>query len=89
MNTKKQLTLAWTLVVVLAVLLAISGYFLSSPNASKGNISEKQDLIREHCAGTDPASKEACAKDLQDLGDMLREFSTEGAIQAEGTFKVN
>ncbi|MEK7201354.1 MAG: hypothetical protein AAB737_01840 [Patescibacteria group bacterium] len=89
MNTKKQLTLAWTLVVVLAVLLAISGYFLSNPDASKGNISEKQDLIREHCAGTDAVSKEACAKDLQDLGDMLRQFNTGGAANIEGTFKIN
>ncbi len=86
MNIKKQLTLAWTIVAVLAVLLAIAAYFLGNPAPKSQNITEKQDMVREHCSKTDQESKDACAKDLQDLSDMLREFST--AFAASNTVKV-
>ena len=86
MNTKQQLALAWTLVAVLAVLLAIAGYFLSGAGMKNQNITEKRDAIREHCAATDAVSKEACAKDLQDLSDLLRDF---GKDMAKNAVKTN
>lgn len=87
MNTKQQLAFAWTLVAVLAVLLAIAGYFLSGAGMKNQNITEKRDLIREHCGATDAASKEQCARDLQDLSDLLRDFGKDMAAKA--TVKVN
>lgn len=86
MSLKKQLAFAWTLVAVLAVLLAISGYFLSGAGTKSQNITEKRDMIREHCAATDAASKDQCAQDLQDLSDLLREF---GKDMAQKAVKVN
>ncbi len=76
MKTKTQLTFAWSLVVVLAILLAITGFFLMKADSSDQNISEKRDAIREHCSQSDAESRSACARDLQDLSDILREFST-------------
>jgi hypothetical protein len=86
MNTKKQLTLAWTIVAVLAVLLAIAGYFLANPSLKDANISAQKDVVRESCAKTDQASKDICAKELQDMSDMLREFSA--TLAPRGAFKV-
>ncbi len=76
MKTKTQLTFAWSLVVVLAILLAITGFFLMKAGSSDQNISEKRDAIREHCSQSDAESRNACAKDLQEMSDILREFST-------------
>lgn len=76
MKTKTQLTFAWSLVVVLAILLAITGFFLMKAGSSNQNISEKRDAIREHCSQSDAESRSACAKDLQEMSDVLREFST-------------
>ena len=87
MNTKKQLAFAWTLVGVLAVLLLIAAYFLTIPAAKDQNVTAQRDLIREHCSQTDADSKAACAKDLQDLGDMLREFTVGGGTNT--SVKVN
>lgn len=87
MTLKQQLALAWTLVGVLAVLLAIAGFFLSGNSTANKNITEKRDLIREHCVATDAQSKELCAQDLQDLTDLLKEFSAEMAKSA--TVKAN
>ncbi len=87
MTLKQQLALAWTLVGVLAVLLAIAGFFLSDARVQNKNITEKRDLIREHCVATDAESKALCAQDLQDLTDLLKEFSMEMAKGA--TVKAN
>jgi hypothetical protein len=88
MHIKKQLTLAWTLVAVLAVLLAIAGYFLANPTPKESNISAQKDVVRESCSKTDQASKDICAKELQDMSDMLREFSAtlvpKGAVKIGG-----
>lgn len=86
MKTKTQLTLAWSLVVILAILLAIAGYFLSNPKTQE-NVSEKRDAIREHCSQTDQASRDACAQDLQDMSDILREFGTKNIPTA--SVKIN
>lgn len=82
MTLKKQLAFAWTLVAILAILLAVAGYFLSAQKVEDKNITEKRDSIREHCAATDPSSKAQCAQDLQDLTDLLREFSQDMAKTA-------
>jgi hypothetical protein len=76
MKTKTQLTFAWSLVVVLAILLAITGFFLMKAGSGEQNISEKRDAIREHCSQSDAESRKACAKDLQEMSDILREFSS-------------
>ncbi len=77
MNIKKQLTVAWALVVVLAFLLVVALFFLANPRGQKDtNISAQRDLVREYCTKTDQDSKDACARELQDLSDMLRDFST-------------
>jgi len=86
MKTKTNLTIAWSLVVILAILLAIAGFFLSHPSKTE-NVSEKRDAIREHCSQNDQASRDACAQDLQDLGDILREFSTKTIPSA--SVKIN
>lgn len=83
---KKQLTVAWSLVVVLAVLLVIALFFLANPKPAKdANITAQRDVVREYCTKTDQESKDNCAKALQDLSDMLREFSstltTGGAVK--------
>ncbi len=78
MNIKKQLTVAWSLVVVLGFLLIVSLFFLANPRGQKDtNITAQRDLVREYCTKTDQESKDACAKELQDLSDMLRDFSTD------------
>lgn len=85
MNTKKQLSLAWTIVAILAVLLAVAAYFLANPAAGAQNLTQKRDMIREHCAGTDQLSRDACAQDLQDLGDLLRTFEKKPAATEVNT----
>ncbi|MEK7100648.1 MAG: hypothetical protein AAB921_00950, partial [Patescibacteria group bacterium] len=68
MNIKKQLTVAWALVVVLAFLLVVALFFLANPRGQKDtNISAQRDLVREYCTKTDQDSKDACARELQDL----------------------
>ena len=83
MDTKKQLTLAWTVAGILAVLLIIAVYFAMNPKKDlatvlqegKEDISVQRDQIAMHCSGTDDASKKACQEDLDELTDILKEFS--------------
>ena len=73
MTTKQHLTLAWTIAIILAILLGISLYFHST--GKQGNITAAADKIRMDCAKTDAASKAACGDDLQQLTDLLHTFS--------------
>jgi len=83
METKKQLTIAWTVAGILAVLLLIALYFVMNPEKSldtvlqegKEDISAQRDRIEESCSGTDAASQEKCQDDLDELADILRDFS--------------
>ena len=83
MDTKKQLTLAWTVAGILAVLLVIAGYFAMNPKKDLGvvlqegkeDISAQRDQIAIHCAGTDGQSKRLCQEDLDELANILKEFS--------------
>ncbi len=87
MNTKKQLTIAWTIAGILAVLLLIALYFVLNPKKDLGtvlqegqqDITAQRDKIRADCNSTDLDKKAACAADLQDLSDILREFSKDVA----------
>ncbi|KND46995.1 MAG: hypothetical protein AB199_01005 [Parcubacteria bacterium C7867-004] len=83
MDTKKQLTLAWTVAGILAVLLVISVYFIMNPKRDldtvlqdgKEEIAAQRDEIRKNCANTDDLSKKRCQKDLDELADILKDFS--------------
>jgi hypothetical protein len=83
MDTKKQLTIAWTVAGILAVLLLISLYFVMNPKKDLGtvlqegkeDISAQRDRISESCNGTDTKSREDCQKELDELADILRDFS--------------
>lgn len=88
MNTKQQLSFAWTVASVFAVLLLIAVYFLAVPSAASRNITETRDSIREHCQATDQASKDKCAQDLQDMTDTLREL-TQAKAQAQSAAKTD
>jgi len=85
MDTKKQLTLAWTVAGILAVLLVIALFFLMNPKKDLGtvlqegkeDITEQRDRIAETCSGTDADSKADCADELEELADILRDFSKE------------
>lgn len=76
MTTKQQLTLAWTVALILAILLVISLVF-QVKGSSQGNLSATADKIRMDCSKTDAASKTACGTDLQQLSDILRNFSSD------------
>lgn len=90
MNTKQQLALAWTVAAILAVLLIVTSYLLMHPKKDLGtvlgdgtqDIAAQRDQIRADCNGTDQASKDRCAADLQDLNDLLQEFREELAKTA-------
>jgi len=83
MNTKTQLTLAWTIAGILAILLIVALYFVYNPKQDLGsvlgkgqqNLAAQREKIRADCNGTDNDSKLRCVTDLQDLSDMIREFS--------------
>jgi hypothetical protein len=85
MDTKKQLTIAWTVAGILAVLLIISLYFVMNPKKDLGtvlqegkeDISAQRDRIAESCNGTDEQSREDCQKELDELADILRDFSND------------
>jgi flagellar basal body-associated protein FliL len=78
MNIKKQLNVAWAIIVVLAFLLIVALFFLANPRGQQDtNITAQRDLVREYCTKTDQESKDKCAQELQDLSDMLRTFSTD------------
>lgn len=75
---------AWIVAGVLLVLLGIVSYLWLSTRAdlmavmagTKGSITAERDQVTKDCKGTDQASVDACSKDLQDLADTLRAFST-------------
>jgi len=85
MDTKKQLTLAWTVAGILAVLLVIALFFLMGERNDLGSVLEEgreditaqRDEIREACNSTDEASRARCNESLEELADILREFSLE------------
>jgi len=80
MDSKNKLTLAWTVAGILAALLAITLFFLMNPEKSldtvlqegKADVTEQRDVVAEACDGTD---KSACDRELEELADILKEFS--------------
>ncbi len=102
MDHKKSAQTAWTVAAVLAVLLIIAlGFWWNAKHdlakvleSGKQDITAQRDKIRADCALTDAASKAQCGQDLQDLADILREFSTNVAhatttTTGSGSFQVN
>jgi len=83
MDSKKKLTLAWTVAGILAVLLAITLFFLMNPERNLGtvlqegkeDVSAQRDRVEEACNGTDTQSKARCQDELNELSDILRDFS--------------
>lgn len=83
MNSQKQLTLAWTVAAILAALLVISLVMqFSQPKdlgtvlqEGKEDVTAQRDRVAEACNGTDAASQADCKNELQELADILREFS--------------
>lgn len=80
MDSKKKLTLAWTVAGILAVLLVISLFFLMNQEKDLGTVLQEgkeevtaqRDRVAEACDGTDP---DACNRELEDLSNILKEFS--------------
>jgi predicted MarR family transcription regulator len=85
MNANAKLTLAWTVAGILAVGLIVALIALANREPDLGTVLEdgreevtaQRDRIREACNGTDAASQRACNEELEDLADILREFSQE------------
>jgi hypothetical protein len=83
MDTKKKLSVSYAVIGVLAVALIVSLFFNFHEPATLGSVLEngKQDItaqrdkIREDCSSTDAAVRKQCGDDLQELADILREFS--------------
>ena len=83
MDLKKKLTLAWTVAGILAVLLVISLFFLMNREKDLGtvlqegkeDVSAQRDRVAEACNGTDEESAKDCNEELDELADILREFS--------------
>lgn len=95
---KKETRTAWIIAGVLAVLLVIAVVFWM--NAKKDldavlmegqeDITVIRDRIEADCHATDAASKERCEDHLEDLADILREFSedVDEAAAEEGTTTI-
>lgn len=83
MDSKTKLTLAWTIAGILAVLLAITLFFLVNQpkdldqvlQEGKEDITAKRDEVAKACNGSDAASKAKCQDELRELSDILRDFS--------------
>ncbi|MDP2158506.1 MAG: hypothetical protein Q8K68_12455 [Nitrospirota bacterium] len=92
MDSKKQLTLAWTVAGILAVLLAISLFFLMNPERSldtvlqegKEDITAQRERVAEACDGSNPTE---CNRELEELSTILREFSKD-ISRATSTMEV-
>lgn len=82
MDTKKQLTIAWSVAAVLAIALIVALVALMNQEKDLGtvlqdgneNLTEQRDRIASACEG-DAASQERCQEELNRLSDILREFS--------------
>ena len=80
---EQKLIQARTIAGVLGVLLIIAlvvvwndGQKIAQLNASgKQNISATADTIRQDCSSTDPVAHAKCGDDLQQLSDLLAQFS--------------
>lgn len=80
MDSKKKLTLAWTVAGILAVLLVIALFFLMNPERSldqvlqdgKEDVTTQRERVSEACDGTSQAK---CNRELEDLANILRDFS--------------
>lgn len=85
MNTKKQLTLAWSVAAILGIALLVALYVISNQSRDLGliigngseDIAAQREKVAADCSGTDAESKIRCQEDLQELSDLLRKFGRE------------
>lgn len=85
MNLKKQLTIAWTVAGILAVLLIIALFVILNPKKDLGTVLQegKDDItaqrarIAEVCSGPNAGSKSDCQDELDALSQLLRDFSND------------
>lgn len=83
MDTKKQLTIAWVIAGILAVGLIIALVALMNQKKDLGTVlqegredlTEQRDRIAEACQSEDAASQRRCQNELDELSDILRDFS--------------
>lgn len=77
------------LVVLLIIAVAIIWYDTSTISALKKgnaqNITTTADTIRADCSSTDPATHAKCGDDLQQLSDLLAQFSKTLPAGSAGT----
>lgn len=85
MNTKTQLTLAWSVAAILGIALLVALYVISNQSRDLGliigngseDIAAQREKVSADCSGTDPESKIRCQEDLEELSDLLRRFGRE------------
>jgi len=95
MDTRES-NLAWIIAGILFVLLIVVGYLWYSNTHDLDNVLEDgqedigyyRDEIAKHCRGPE-ADEEQCAEDMEDLSDLLREFSEDIDAAATTTLDAN
>lgn len=83
MNTKKQLTIAWSICAVLAIALIAALVVIMDQKKDlstvleegSSTITEQRDRIAAVCEGTDTESQNRCQDELNRMANILREFS--------------
>lgn len=83
MDTKKKLTLAWAVAGILAIALIVALVALMNQEKDlatvleegREDITEQRDRIADACEGPDAESQERCQNELEELSDILRDFS--------------
>lgn len=83
MDTKKQLTIAWVIAGILAIGLIVALVALMNQQKDLGTVLEegREDLteqrvrIAEACENEDVASQARCQDALDELSDILTDFS--------------
>ncbi len=95
MDTRES-NLAWIIAGILFVLLIVVGYLWYSNTQDLDNVLQDgredigyyRDQIAEHCRGPE-ADEKQCAEDMEDLSDLLREFSEDIDAAATSTLDAN
>ena len=95
MDTRES-NLAWIIAGILFVLLIVVGYLWYSNTHDLDNVlmegSEDigywREQIAEHCRGPE-ADAEQCEEDMEELSDLIREFSADIDAAATTTLDAN
>lgn len=94
MDTRES-NLAWIIAGVLLVLLIVVGYMWYSSRdldnvlqEGREDIGYYRDEIERHCSGPE-MDQEQCAEDMEELSDLLREFSADIDASSTTTLDAN